>query len=130
MAKLEKYCAPGVFDPPGYSQAMKITGAQTILYLAGQVAYDKDGSVAHRGDFKGQARQVFDSIKKLVEAGGGTLANVVKINTYVTDVRNRAEYRAVREEFFGSKGPASTMVQVSALAHPDYLIEVEAVAIV
>lgn len=130
MAKLEKYCAPGVYDPPGYSQAVKATGAQTILYLAGQVAYDKDGSVAHRGDFKGQARQVFDSIKKLVEAGGGTLANVVKINTYVTDVKNRAEYRAVRDEFFGSKGPASTMVQVSALAHPDYLIEVEAVAII
>ena len=130
MAKLEKYCAPGVYDPPGYSQAVKITGAQTILYLAGQVAYDKDGSVAHRGDFKGQARQAFDSIKKLVEAGGGTLANVVKINTYVTDVKNRAEYRAVRDEFFGAKGPASTMVQVAALAHPDYLIEVEAVAIV
>lgn len=130
MAKIEKYCAPGVYDPPGYSQAMKVTGAQTILYLAGQVAYDKDGSVAHRGDFKGQARQVLDSIKKLVEAGGGTLANVVKINTYVTDVKNRAEYRAVREEFFGPKGPASTMVEVSALAHPDYLIEVEAVAIV
>lgn len=130
MAKIEKYCAPGVYDPPGYSQAVKITGAQTILYLAGQVAYDKDGSVAHRGDFKGQARQVLDSIKKLVEAGGGTLANVVKINTYVTDVKNRAEYRAVREEFFGAKGPASTMVEVSALAHPDYLIEVEAVAII
>lgn len=130
MAKIEKYCAPGVYDPPGYSQAMKVTGAQTILYLAGQVAYDKDGSVAHRGDFKGQARQVLDSIKKLVEAGGGTLANVVKINTYVTDVKNRGDYRAVREEFFGPKGPASTMVEVSALAHPDYLIEVEAVAIV
>jgi len=130
MAKLEKYCAPGVFDPPGYAQAIKITGAQTILYLAGQVAYDKDGSVACRGDFKGQARHVFECIKKLVEAGGGTLANVVKINTYVTDVKNRAEYRGVREEFFGPKGPASTMVQVSALAHPDYLIEVEAVAIV
>jgi enamine deaminase RidA (YjgF/YER057c/UK114 family) len=130
MAKLEKYNAPGVFDPPGYSQGVKVTGAQTILYLAGQVAYDKDGNVAHRGDFKGQARLCFECIKRLVEAGGGTLANVVKINTYVTDVKNRGDYRAVREEFFGPKGPASTMVQVAALAHPDYLIEVEAVAVV
>jgi len=130
MASIQKYVAPDVYDPPGYSQAVKITGAQTILYLAGQVAYDKDGGVAHRGDFKGQARAVFTAIKALVEAGGGTLANVVKINTYVTDVKNRPDYRAVRDEFFGPKGPASTMVEVSALAHPDYLIEVEAVAFI
>jgi enamine deaminase RidA (YjgF/YER057c/UK114 family) len=130
MASIQKYVAPGVYDPPGYSQAVKITGAQTILYLAGQVAYDKDGGVAHRGDFKGQARAVFTAIKALVEAGGGKLENIVKLNTYVTDVKNRPDYRAVRDEFFGSKGPASTMVEVSALAHPDYLIEVEAVAFV
>ena len=130
MAKIEKFCAPGVYDPPGYSQGIKVTGAQTILFLAGQVAYEQDGSVAHRGDFKGQARQVFASIKALVESAGGTLANVVKINTYVTDVSQRPAYRAVREEFFGPKGPASTMVEVSALASPDYLIEVEAIAII
>ena len=130
MAKLEKYGAPGVFDPPGYSQAIKVTGAQTILFLAGQVAYDKDGGAAHPGDFKAQARQVFSSVKALVEAGGGTLANVVKITTYVTDVRYRPDFRTVREEFFGAKGPASTMVEVSALAHPDYLIEVEAIAVI
>lgn len=130
MANIQKYVAPGVYDPPGYSQAVKVTGAQTILYLAGQVAYDKDGGVAHKGDFQGQARAVFSAIKALVEAGGGTLANVVKLNTYVTDVRNRPDFRVVRDEFFGTKGPASTMVEVSALAHPDYLIEVEAVAII
>jgi enamine deaminase RidA (YjgF/YER057c/UK114 family) len=130
MATIEKYCAPGVYDPPGYSQALKVTGAQTILFLAGQVAYDKDGGAAHRGDFKAQARQVFGAVRALVEAGGGTLQNVVKITTYVTDVRYRQDFRGIRDEFFGSKGPASTMVEVSALAHPDYLIEVEAIAIV
>jgi enamine deaminase RidA (YjgF/YER057c/UK114 family) len=130
MAKIDKYCAPGVYDPPGYAQGIRVTGAQTILFLAGQVAYDKDGSVKHRGDFKGQAREVFGAVKALVEAGGGTLANVVKINTYVTDARFRPEFRVVREEFFGAKGPAATMVEVSALAHPDYLIEVEAIAVI
>jgi enamine deaminase RidA (YjgF/YER057c/UK114 family) len=130
MAKIDKYCAPGVYDPPGYAQGIRVTGAQTILFLAGQVAYDKDGSVKHRGDFKGQAREVFGAVKALVEAGGGTLANVVKINTYVTDARFRPEFRVVREEFFGAKGPASTMVEVSARAHPDYLIEVEAIAVI
>jgi len=69
-------------------------------------------------------------VKALVEAGGGTLANVVKVNTYVTDVRYRPEFRAIREEFFGPKGLASTMVEVRALAHPDYLIEVEAIAVI
>ncbi|MBI4635948.1 MAG: RidA family protein [Candidatus Rokubacteria bacterium] len=130
MANIEKFCAPGVYDPPGYSQGIKVTGAQTLLFLAGQVAYDGDGGPAHRGDFKGQARQVFGAIKALVEAAGGTLRNVVKLNTYVTEVRYRPEFRVIREEFFGPKGPASTMVEVKALAHPDYLIEVEAIAVI
>ena len=130
MAKIEKYCAAGVYDPQGYSQAIKVTGVQTILFLAGQVPYEMDGTVKHRGDFRGQARAVFGSVKALVEAGGGSLANVVKITTYVTDVRYRLDFRAVRDEVFGAKGPASTMVQVSSLSHPDYLIEVEALAVV
>ena len=129
-AKIEKYCAPGVYDPPGYSQAIKVTGAQTILFLAGQVPYEMDGTVKHRGDFRGQARAVFGAVKALVEAGGGTVANVVKITTYVTDVRRRMDFRVVRDEFFGQRGPASTMIEVSKLAHPDYLIEVEAIAVV
>jgi 2-iminobutanoate/2-iminopropanoate deaminase len=129
MATLQKYGAPGVYDPSGYSQAIKVTGAQTILFLAGQVPYAADGSVNHRGDFTAQARQVFGAVKALVEAGGGTLANVVKITTYVTDVRYRMDFRVVRDEFFGARGPASTMVEVGSLSHPDYLIEVEAIAV-
>ena len=129
MAKIEKYCAAGVYDPPGYSQAIKVTGVQTILFLAGQVPYEMDGTVKHRGDFRGQARAVFGSVKALVEAGGGSLANVVKITTYVTDVKNRPDFRVIRDEFFGPRGPASTMIQVAALAHPDYLIEINGVAV-
>src|SRR5437867_3871162 len=69
-AKIEKYCAPGVYDPPGYSQAIKVTGAQTIQFLAGQVPYEMDGTVKHRRDFRGQARALFGAVKALVEAGG------------------------------------------------------------
>jgi enamine deaminase RidA (YjgF/YER057c/UK114 family) len=130
MPTIEPYAAKGVWDPPMYSQAVKVSGAQTILYIAGQVAYGRDGSPAHAGDFKAQARAVFGAVKALVEAGGGTLDSVVKITTYVTDVRFRQDFRVVREEFFGARGPASTMVEVKALAHPDYLIEVEAIAVV
>ena len=130
MANVEKLCAPGVYDPPGYSQCIKVTGAQSIIFLAGQVPYTKDGGVAHRGDFTAQARQVFGAIKAHVEAAGGTLQNVMKINTYVTDVRYRADFRVVRDEFFGTRGPASTLVEISSLSRPDYLIEVEAIAVI
>jgi len=119
MAKIEAYCAPTVFNPPTYSQAVKVTGAQNILFLAGQVAYDDKGQPAHRGDFAAQAREVFRSIKAQVEAGGGTMASIVKINTYLTDIRHRQDLIPVREEFFGKKSPAATLVAVAALAQPD-----------
>ena len=130
MANIERYCAPGVFDPPAYSQGIKVTGAQTILFLAGQVAYDDKGQPAHRGDFVAQARAVFRAIKAQVEAGGGSMGSIVKVNTYLTDIRHRADLVPVREEFFGKKGPASTLVAVAALAQPDWLSEVEAIAVV
>lgn len=129
MANVQKLCAQGIFDPPGYTQAIKVTGAQTILFLAGQVPYSAKGGVAHVGDFSAQARAVFGAVKAHVEAAGATLADVVKITTYVTDVRYRMDFRVVRTEFFGDKGPASTMVEVSSLSHPDYLIEVDAIAV-
>jgi enamine deaminase RidA (YjgF/YER057c/UK114 family) len=130
MAKIEQYAARGAWDPPTYSQAVKVTGAETILYIAGQVAYDDDGNVAHAGDFKAQARAALRAVKAQVEAGGGTMANIVKVNTYLTDIRHRAEYGPIREEFFGKKMPASTLVAVAALAQPEFLIEIEAIAVI
>jgi len=66
-ATIERYAAEGVFDPPLYSQAVKVTGARTILFVSGQVAYDADGQPAHPGDFPAQARAVFGAIKAQVE---------------------------------------------------------------
>ena len=131
MAKIEQYAAREVFDPPIYSQAVKVSGAETILYLSGQVAYDDNGGVAHPGDFNAQARAALQAVKAQVEAGGGTMANIVKVNTYLTDIRHRADYGPIREEFFGKnkKMPASTLVAVTALAQPEFLIEIEAIAV-
>ena len=98
MAKIEQYAARGVWDPPAYSQAVKATGGETILYIAGQVAYDDHGNAAHAGDFKAQARATLQAVKAQVEAGGGTMANIVKVNTYLTDIRHRADFAAIREE--------------------------------
>src|SRR5439155_18837589 len=103
MAEIQRYCAPGVFDPPTYSQGIKVSGAQTILFIAGQVAYDGKGQPAHRGDFAAQARKVFRSVKAQVEAGCGTMASIVKINTYLTDIRHWQDMMRVREELFGKK---------------------------
>ena len=130
MPTIETFCAPGVFDPPAYSQGIRVSGAQTILFLSGQVAYTADGGVACRGDFTGQARGAFEAIKALVESQGGSMASVVKITTYVTNINYRVDLAPIREEFFGKKGPASTLVEISSLAHPDWMIEIEAIAVI
>jgi enamine deaminase RidA (YjgF/YER057c/UK114 family) len=128
--KIERIAAKTVFDPPAYTQTMKVTGAQSIVFLSGQVDYDDRGQPGHPGDFAAQARATFAAIKAQVEAAGGTLSNVVKLNTYLVDIRHRTELPAIREEFFGKKGPASTLVGVTALAQPGWLIEVEAIAVI
>ena len=130
MAKIEKLAAKSVYDPPAYSQAVKVTGAEAIVFVSGQVAYDKKGGVAHAGNFKAQAREAFRSVVAQVKAAGGKPANIVKLNTYLTDVRYRADLVPIREAIFGKKLPASTLVGVTALAHPDWMIEVEAIAVV
>jgi 2-iminobutanoate/2-iminopropanoate deaminase len=129
MPNIESYAARGVYDPPMYAQAVKVGRGETILYIAGQVDYDAKGGCAHPGDFTAQARGCLAAVKAQVEAGGGTIKNIVKVNTYVTDIRYRADYGPVREEFFGPKMPAHTLVAVAALAQPEFLIEVEAVAV-
>src|SRR3989442_13323603 len=97
MAKIDKYCAVGVYDPPGYSQGIRVTAAQTILFLAGQGADDKDGGVKHRGGFTGQARDVFAAVKALGGAGGGTLGQVGKIKNEGPGWRCRSQVLAGAE---------------------------------
>jgi 2-iminobutanoate/2-iminopropanoate deaminase len=129
MAEIEEYAAEGVYDPPSYAQAVKVTGARTILFISGQVAYDEDGRPAHGRDFTAQARAVFQALQAQVEAGGGTLDDVVKLNTYLTDIRYREELTPIREEFFGPRTRAATQVAIAALGRPEWLIEVEAIAV-
>jgi 2-iminobutanoate/2-iminopropanoate deaminase len=129
MPKISPYAAPGVYDPPIYAQAVKVEGAKTLLFIAGQIDYDAKGGCAHPGDFKAQAHAALAALKAQIEAGGGTLANIVKVTTYVTDMRYRADYGPIRGEFFGPKMPPHTMVGVASLAAPEFLIEIEAIAV-
>ena len=129
-AKIERLAAKTVFDPPAYTQTIKVSGAQTILFISGQVDYDAKGQPGHLGDFAAQARATYGALKAQVEAGGGTIENIVKLTTFLVDIRHRTELAAIREEFFGKKAPASTLVGVTALALPGWLIEVEAIAVI
>jgi enamine deaminase RidA (YjgF/YER057c/UK114 family) len=125
----EIFCAPSVYSPIRYAQGIKTTGG-TIVWISGQVAQDKDGKVVHKGDFSGQARQALSNLKAMVEAAGGTINDIIKVNTYLTDLRYREELARVRAEFFPEgKLPASTLVGVAGLADPDMLVEIEAIAV-
>jgi 2-iminobutanoate/2-iminopropanoate deaminase len=129
MLTIEPYAARGTYDPPSFSQAVKVTGAQSILFISGQVAWTDQGGAAYPADFKAQARAVLGALKAQIETGGGTMANLVKVTTYLTDARYQAEYRDIRREYFGEKMPAATAMVVQALWHPDCLIEVEGIAV-
>jgi 2-iminobutanoate/2-iminopropanoate deaminase len=125
----EAFSAPTVYSPVRYVQGIKVTGG-TIVWISGQVSQDKDGKVVHKGNFSGQARQALANLKAMVEAAGGTIQDIVKVNTYLTDLRYREELARIRAEFFpDGKLPASTLVGVAGLADPDMLVEIEAVAV-
>jgi reactive intermediate/imine deaminase len=114
----------------GYSQLATVTGG-TIVFISGQVALDKSGNVVGKDDFRAQAQQVFENLKAAVEAAGGTFDDVIKITTYILDVSHVPEFREVRDKYVNVKNPpASTAVQVSRLFRPEFLVEVEAVAVV
>ncbi|HZC00054.1 MAG TPA: RidA family protein [Gammaproteobacteria bacterium] len=125
----EVFGAPTVYSPIRYAQGIKTTGG-TIVWISGQVSQDKHGKMVHKGDFAGQARQALSNLKAMVEAAGGTINDIIKVNTYLTDLRYREELARVRAEFFPEgKLPASTLVGVTALADPDMLVEIEAIAV-
>jgi len=111
-----------------YSHAVTVTGGRTI-YVAGQLARDKNGNVVGAGDMRAQIRQVGENIKAALTAAGATLADIVKTNTYVTDIEEFFKHVDVRMEYFRAL-PTSTTVEVRRLAHPDLLVEIEAVAVV
>lgn len=109
----------------GYSHAARVG---RTLYVSGQVARDRAGALVGPGDIHAQARQVFANLKAVVEAAGGTLGHVAKMTTLLTHPAYLPAYREARSEFFGEPFPANTLHVVQALAEPDWLIEVEAIA--
>ncbi|HKA62344.1 MAG TPA: RidA family protein [Methylomirabilota bacterium] len=111
-----------------YSHVVVVEGKKTI-FVSGQLARGSSGDVVGAGDMRAQIRQVGENIKAALAAAGATLADIVKTNTYVTDIEEFFKHVDVRMEYFGAL-PTSTTVEVRKLAHPDLLVEVEAIAVV
>ena len=116
-------------DPrPRYSQAILTDGGR-LLFIAGQTASDKDGNVVGVGDIEAQAKQVFEKIKIIVEEAGGTLDDIVKTTVYITDAKYREGQRKVRSQYMIKDPPTSTLIIVKGLARDEFLIEIEAIAV-
>ena len=110
-----------------YSHVVAVEGRR-MIFVAGQLARDSAGNVVVKGDMRAQIRQVGENIKAALAAAGATLADIVKTNTFVTDMDEFFRHVDVRMEYFGPALPTSTTVEVRRLAHPDFLVEIEAVA--
>ena len=125
-SRIRKVTSAEVPEPaPGtWSNCLVVNG---VAYVAGMIARGKDGKIVD-GDEYEQAKDIFAKIRNLVEAAGGTMADVVKVSIFVTDIRQREKVWRARREVFSGDFPASTLVQVAALAEPSVKVEIEAVA--
>ena len=125
-SRIKRVTSSEVPEPaPGtWSNCLVVNG---VAYVAGMIARGKDGKIVD-GDEYEQAKDIFAKIRNLVEAAGGTMADVVKVSIFVTDIRQREKVWRARREVFSGDFPASTLVQVAALAEPSVKVEIEAVA--
>ncbi|MGD8228979.1 MAG: RidA family protein [Desulfobacteraceae bacterium] len=111
----------------GYAHAIQV---DKTLYISGQIPLDMDMNVVGKNDMAVQTEQVYGNLKRVLEDAGGGMKNIVLLNIYCTDIeRFDKETRDMRKKYFGDYYPAVTAVEVKRLYHPDYMIEVEAVAV-
>jgi enamine deaminase RidA (YjgF/YER057c/UK114 family) len=124
---------PELGTPPGYSQIVDVT-ASRIIFISGQTALDRDENLVGKNDFSAQAAQVFHNLAIALQARGCDATNLVKLTVFLTNMENLGAYREVRNRFFASvtppAAPAVTLVEVSKLYGPEFMIEVEAIAAV
>jgi enamine deaminase RidA (YjgF/YER057c/UK114 family) len=110
-----------------YHMATRQEGGR-LVYISGQVAWDAEGNTVGRGDIRAQARQVFHNLRQVLQDAGGDLQDLLKITTYVTSIEHYPAVIEVRNDFFPAGLPASTLIVVKSLFHPDWLLEVEGIA--
>jgi 2-iminobutanoate/2-iminopropanoate deaminase len=126
--------SPKTLPPPtGYSQIAEVTSGKIVL-IAGQVAHDPQANIVGENDFAAQVEQVFKNVDAAVRAAGGTFRNIVKINNYCVETVSyevRANYRTIRDRFIDTTNPpVSTFIYVPRLAQPNWLFEMDAMAVI
>jgi enamine deaminase RidA (YjgF/YER057c/UK114 family) len=124
---------PELGVPPGYSQVVEVRG-RNIIFIAGQTALDQNGEVVGKNNFATQAAQVFQRLNVALQSVGCTAANLIKLTVFLRNMDDLSAYREARNRFFATvappAAPAVTLVEVSRLYGPDFMIEIEAVAAV
>lgn len=123
---------PSLSKPTGYSHAAEIDlGKSKMLIISGQVALDAEGKVVGENNFEQQTEQVFKNIKAIIEHSGGTMNDLVKITIYLRNISNIAKFREIRNKYINMENPpASTLVEITNLARDEFLVEVEATAVI
>jgi enamine deaminase RidA (YjgF/YER057c/UK114 family) len=120
---------PSLTKPTGFTHVVVAPDGRTV-YIAGQVSFDSTGQVMGPGDFRAQAEQVFRNLGRALSSVGGSMGDLVKTTTYITDLKNVPALREVRQKHLDqSHPPANTLLIVASLARPELLIEIEAVAV-
>lgn len=125
-----RYINPkGLVKPTGYTHLVVAPDGRTV-YIAGQVAFDSTGKVVGEGDFVAQAEKVFQNLEHALKSVGGSMTDLVKTTTFITDIKHLPTLREVRTRYLAkTQPPANTLVVVSGLARAEFLIEIEGVAL-
>ena len=130
MAK-EQIRSPRLATPSGvFSHATAIEARGRLVFVSGMTARRADGSIAGVGDIEAQTRQVCENVKAAIEAAGGGMADICRVDVYVRNMEHFPTIHKVRREYFKEPLPASTMVEVTKMTSPDYLIEMSAIAVI
>ncbi len=127
--------AVGAEVDPGWKWDDKIPMSQGVkignfVYVSGQIALDPAGKIVGEDDMRAQSRRVYENIEAILKQAGASMRNIIKVTAYLTDMSRYHEYNEIRAQVFTDHKPASTTVEVSALAFEGLLVEVEAVAFI
>ena len=118
---------PDPYEPFRLAQAYRVGD---LIFVSGQAAIDLEGTIVGVGDFDAQAEQTFKNLASVLEAGGSSLAKIVKVTIFLKDMGNFGKIVGLREKFFTPPYPADTIVEITSLALPELEIEIEAIAMV
>ncbi|MCH8320548.1 MAG: RidA family protein [Acidobacteria bacterium] len=124
--QIERVNPAGTTQPTAYTQLVR---AGKTLYFAGQTAVNEKGELIGKGDMRAQVRQVYENLKSLLASQGATFDHLVKITVYTLSIDEFRKAGDIREEYTGGRAPASTLLQIDRLASPDYLVEIEGIAV-